>query len=130
MDSIIVLCGVALVAAVFAVMLKNNYKEMALVLSIAAGCLIVFAILTKLTPVISEIKGLIESSGIDTSFAVILFKVLGICFLTQFSSDACLDAGEKSLSSNIELAGKVSIVIVSLPLFKQILDVVASLIGG
>lgn len=129
MNEIVILSGIAIVAAIFSIMLKKNYKEMSLVLSLATGCVIIFIIISQVTPVIEEINNLIYSSGIDISFASILFKVLGICFLTQFSSDACADAGETSLASNIELAGKVSIVIISLPLFKQILDVVASLIG-
>lgn len=129
MDNLVLISGLALLAAIMSVVIKKDHPEISLVLGICAGVTILIAIILKVTPVVSEITALVENSGINTSFASIVIKALGICFLTQFVSDSCLDAGEKALSSNVELFGKISIVVISLPLFKQILDVVASLIG-
>ena len=50
---------------------------------------------------------------------MILLKTLGVCFLTQLSADSCRDAGEGALAAKVELAGKLFIVILALPLFQQ-----------
>jgi stage III sporulation protein AD len=61
---------------------------------------------------------------------VILFKTLGLCFLAQFAADSCRDAGENALASKVELAGKLAIVILALPLFEKITSTALALIGG
>ena len=57
-------------------------------------------------------------------------KTLGICFLTQFAVDSCKDAGESALASKVELAGKVTVVVMALPLFQSIASTAVSLVGG
>ena len=59
-----------------------------------------------------------------------MFKTLGICFLAQFAADSCRDAGESALASKVELAGKISILVLSLPLFEDIAQTALGLIGG
>ena len=68
--------------------------------------------------------------GISGEYGVILLKTLGVCFLTQLSADSCRDAGEGALAAKVELAGKLFIVILALPLFQQIAGSALSLIGG
>ena len=62
-------------------------------------------------------------------YVQILFKALGICLITQIACDACRDLGETAVASKVEAAGKISVLLISLPLFEQILAVVGSLIG-
>jgi stage III sporulation protein AD len=126
----IALIGIGIIAAILAVMLRKTNPEMAIVISLAASILILFIIITKAVPIIDEIRTMIQSAGINIEFGSVLFKALGICFLTQFAADSCADAGEKAMGSKIELAGKISIVALSLPLFKEIMSFVTSLIGG
>ena len=87
-------------------------------------------ILSKISPAISQIRELISAAGISGEYGVILLKTLGVCFLTQLSADSCRDAGEGALAAKVELAGKLFIVILALPLFQQIAGSALSLIGG
>jgi stage III sporulation protein AD len=50
--------------------------------------------------------------------------------LAQFAADACRDAGESALASKMELAGKITILILALPLFEKITQTAVGLIGG
>ena len=81
-----------------------------------------------ITGAISHIRQLLVATKIPLEYIEILFKTLGICFLTQFASDVCKDAGETALSSKIETAGKVIILIISLPLFERITSIALELI--
>ena len=58
----------------------------------------------------------------------IIFKSLGVTYLTQFASDYCKDCGENAISSQVLLAGRIAIVVISLPLFKAFAQIVKSLI--
>lgn len=128
--NILALAGVAIVSAIFSVMLKKYNPEMSIVLSLLAGIFLIFAILSNLTTAIDKVNELIKAAGITPEYGLILFKVMGICFLAQFTSDCCTDAGEKSLASKIELAGKVMIIYTSLPLFEQVIKLASKLMGG
>lgn len=124
------IAGIAVCAAVVAAMLKRYHQEYSIIIGIAAGVVILLEVFGSLTPVLKQVGGLLSSSGLSSQYAVILLKTLGICFLAQFAADSCRDAGESSLASQVELAGKIAIVILSLPLFQKIASTALSLIGG
>ena len=121
--------GIILIVSVISIVLKRYNKEYAIILDVIVGIFTLTFISDKFMPLISEIKNLIYLAKIPNEYATILFKSLGICFITQFASDSCIDAGEKSLASKIEFVGKISIIIISLPLFKIVTQTAISLIG-
>lgn len=127
---IVALCGIAVLAAVFSVMLKKYIPEYSFLISLGAGVLILLLILSKITPAVSQIKNLLSVTGLSSEYGSILFKSLGVCFLTQFAADSCRDSGEGSMASKVELAGKVMIVLISLPLFEKIAETAMQLMGG
>mgnify|MGYP000177480434 CR=1 FL=1 len=124
--NIIGIVGTALIAAIFAVTLKRYNQEYAVIISIIAGVVI----LRNISPAVREITTLLSGVGLTQEYGLILFKTLGICFLAQFAADSCRDAGESALASKVELAGKISILVLSLPLFEDIAQTALGLIGG
>lgn len=127
---IVALCGIAVMAAAFSVMLRKYNPEYSFLISLGAGVLILMLILSKITPAVSQIKSLLSATGLSSEYGGILFKSLGVCFLTQFAADSCRDSGEGAMASKVELAGKIMIVLLSLPLFEKIAQTAVQLIGG
>ena len=127
---IVALCGIAVLAAVFSVMLKKYIPEYSFLISLGAGVLILLLILSKITPAVSQIKNLLSATGLSSEYGSVLFKSLGVCFLTQFAAYSCRDSGEGSMASKVELAGKIMIVLISLPLFEKIAETAMQLMGG
>ena len=121
--------GIALIAAILSIVLKKYNPEYSIVLSIITGIFLFAKIFTYLISIISSVKGLLNFSNVPADFILIMFKSLGICFLTQFSSDSCIDAGEPALASKIEFIGKIAVVLVAMPLIEEIIKVVTKLIG-
>ncbi|MCI1982452.1 MAG: stage III sporulation protein AD [Oscillospiraceae bacterium] len=128
--NIVGIAGIALCAAVIAAMLRRYHQEYAVLLSIAAGILILTEVLANIAPAVRQISQLLSSAGLTAGYAAILFKTLGICFLAQFAADSCRDAGENALASKVELAGKIAVVILALPLFEKIASTAIGLVGG
>lgn len=128
--NIIGIAGLALVTAVIAVLLRRYNQEYAVVVSITAGVVILVQILANIMPAIRQINDLLSAAQLSGEYALILFKTLGICFLAQFAADSCRDAGESALASKVEMAGKLCIVLLALPLFEKIASTALALIGG
>ncbi len=124
---IIFTVAIAIMAALISLVVKDKNPEFSMLISLSAGAVIIFMIIAQMVPIINEIKNLVEISSIDSENISLLLKALGICLITQFCADSCLDAGQKAMASKVELAGKVTIVFMSLPLFRQILEIIVSL---
>lgn len=125
---IISICLIGILAALISVMIKRYSPEYSVVISIIAGILILAIAFCRVKGIIDHIQKLLDSTNISLKYISVLFKSLGICFLTQFASDVCKDAGEIALSSKIEIAGKIAILIISLPLFEKITNIAIDLI--
>ncbi len=125
--TIITICGAAIVTAVLAVMLRSQSPHSAMLLSVAAGAIIILSLLKNLPGTLSGIQSVLSDGGIDTSDIAILLKVMGICFVTEFTCDCVTEAGLLSLSTNISFAGKILVLLTSLPLFQNIVSVITTL---
>lgn len=127
---IISIAGIAITAAVLAVMLRQYRHEYAMLISLAAGVLIFVMVISKIQPVFSEIKNLMSGANVNNEYISVLIKSLGVCFVAQIASDSCRDAGETAIASKVELAGKFVVLILALPLFAQIANLALNLMAG
>lgn len=127
---IISICFIAIFASVAALSIKKHTPEISTVLAIGTGALIFTAIISRVVPIISELQILINSAGEASQYGGILIKTVGICFLCQFAGDCCRDAGQSSLASRVELAGRAAILVVALPMFEKLINVAVSLISN
>ena len=119
----------ALAAAVLIVTVKQYKPELALPLGIAAGAVILTAVVSFAMPLVSQLKSIAENSGIKNEYFILMLKSLGICYITQFAADICTDFGQSSLASKIELFGKVALAAVNLPLIISLINTVSNLVG-
>lgn len=125
--TIITICAAAIVTAVLAVMLRSQSPHSAMLLSVAAGVIIILSLLKNLPGTLSGIQSVLSDGDIDTADIAILLKVMGICFVTEFTCDCVTEAGLLSLSTNISFAGKILVLLTSLPLFQNIISVITTL---
>ena len=84
--------------------------------------------LTKLEPIVSVIQKLSLNIPIDTSYIVLILKVIGISYLIEFGKDICKDAGENAIANKIEIAGKVIIVSISIPVVTAVLETITQFV--
>ena len=122
------LVGLGLVAAILSVVLRQYRPEFATVVSVSAGVLILGGVLVAILPVVAQIQSIFDSTAVPRQYVQILFRALGICFITQIACDACKDAGESAIGAKVELAGKIGVLVISLPLFTQVLEIVRVLL--
>jgi stage III sporulation protein AD len=125
---VIKLVGFSIFAIFMILTLKDQRKDIALVLSIAAGIgLLIFSI-TKISAIVEMLDDLILKSGINKEFFTIILKVTGISYIIEFGKNICTDAGESGIATKLEMAGKVIIVSLSLPLISALVNSLSSII--
>lgn len=126
--NIISVASAALIACVLSLVLKQYKPEYSLFISIAAGILIFLSVLAVMEPLLSFITELTEKAGLSGVYAETLIKALAVCYITQLACDCCKDAGETAIAGKLQLAGKTAILLLSLPMFKSLAELVTELI--
>jgi stage III sporulation protein AD len=126
MDILQIVC-VGIIAVVLSSVLKAQRPEIALQVSIITGILIFIVVIVKLSAVINFLQTFTKKADIDSTYITILLKIVGIAYIAEFGAEVCKDAGESSIASKIELAGKVTIVILAVPIVSSLLDLVVKL---
>ncbi len=122
--------GVLLCGALLAVVLRGWRPELALCLSLAAGTVVLVLLLGQLTPLLAAAKRLAAAGSVDDRVLGVALKAAGICLLTQLTADTCRDAGESALATKAELVGRVLLLLLSVPLFEQLLSLVTGMLRG
>lgn len=115
--------GLGVVAVCIVVLLRQYRPEYALLVSLLCSVLILAAALSVLLPALDEIESMMQEANIDLKYVSILFKSLGLCLITQIASDGCRDAGETAIASRIEFSGRLSLVVIALPMFREAVDI-------
>lgn len=119
--------GIAFIA-VFVILLLKQYKpEYAIQISIVAGIMILFFSVSKLNIIIDLLKNLSSKIDLNIGFFSILLKITGIAYLSEFACNVCRDAGETAIASKVELAGRVLIIALSIPIISTLLETMITL---
>ena len=128
MMNVIQIVSFAIVATMMGIVLKQYKPEYALLISIFAGVVILTFAVSKISTIISLLESLINDIGINKEFFVILIKITGIAYLIEFASNVCKDAGESAIASKVELAGKILIVTLSVPIISTLIETITEVI--
>lgn len=125
---VIKIVGVSIFAVIMIIILKNYRPEMALVLSIITGIGIMLYAISKMSSVINVLNDLVSKSGVNTDFLLIIIKVIGIAYIVEFGKNVCIDAGQSSIATKLEMAGKVVIVVLTIPIMSSLVNVLVGLV--
>lgn len=125
---VIKIVGVSVFAVIMIIILKNYRPEMALVLSIITGIGIMLYAISKMSSVINVLNDLVSRSGVNTDFLLVIIKVIGIAYIVEFGKNVCVDAGQSSIATKLEMAGKVVIVVLTIPLISSLVNVLVGLV--
>jgi stage III sporulation protein AD len=119
---------VGIIAAVLAVLLKEEKPEIAILVSIVTGLVIFVFLITKLNSVISVLRYFASKANIDVLYFSTILKVIAIAYITEFGAQICRDAGEGGIASKVELAGKVLIMVIAIPILAALMDIMIKII--
>ena len=119
--SIIQISILGVVGVLMAVQLKQEKAEVGTYLCIVISLLIFGAIMDNLSFFVDTVREIGNFINLENSYIATLIKMLGITYLAEFSSGICKDAGYQTIAVQIEMFGKIAILVLSLPILLALL---------
>jgi len=128
MEEILKVAAFALTGTIAALTLKKHNAEAALLVSIAAGILLLITALSYIKVVISFWEDLSRSVPVADTVSGPLIKAVGISVVTKITAELCRDGGEGALAAKTELIGTAACIVVMLPLLSSVLKLILSML--
>lgn len=125
--SLMMKIGLTAMAAVFiALPLRKDKGEFTLLIGLVASVLIFLYALDKLQVIVDFLSALMDKLPIDNGYLAALFKMLGIIYIADFTSNICREAGFASIGNQVEIFAKLSIVALSIPVLVYLVNILES----
>ncbi len=128
MDTLYKIISIALITCIACLIVKPIRPDFAIFISIVGGIIIIFYMLSYLTNIFDIFNNIFQISGVNGSLYSVIFKIIGIGYLTEFTASICNDTGNSSLGDKVLLGGKIIILVMALPIVTSILDIVMELL--
>lgn len=120
--SVVSLCLIAIVCTITAVLLKTYKQEFSMLMILALSMFFLTWMLNIFGEIQEEFNTIISELEQNKAFYKILFKILGITYVCEFSAGICKDAGYSSIASQIEIVGKMLIFLSGLPVLVSVVE--------
>lgn len=105
--------------------IKQYNKEISVLLTAAAVTIISCLLIPNVIQIVASIKDISALVSVSDTYISALIKSLGICYITEFSSQICRDNGSASVACQIEFAGKIVILGLAVPIYSDIIEMVS-----
>lgn len=124
MSEIVKIIGVAFVTTIAAVLLRSTKPELSLAVTITGVIVILLFIVDAMQGALAVFSTITEMTGIENGLLKILLKIVGVGYLTEFGAGVLQDFGGNSVADKVVLGGKITIVILSLPVLEGLLQMI------
>ncbi|NLK27557.1 MAG: stage III sporulation protein AD [Clostridiales bacterium] len=124
-DRIVKIAAGGILAVMLAVIFKKEKEAFSVYINIITCIMILFWGLSKIDVILDTINKLQSHIKINPAYVGILIKIIGITYITEFSASLCKDSGYHAIGEQIELAGKLSILAISMPIMLALLDTIS-----
>lgn len=120
-------CGLALVAVIAFAVVRHMGRDFEIPMKLTAAVVFGGLLIAMAVPLVRWIREHLDG-GETARYADILLGALGIALMTGMCADMCRDCREPSLAGYVEMAGRLEILILCLPLIAEILEAVSGLL--
>lgn len=122
--SIINICLIAIVCVITAVLLKSYKQEFSVFIIIALSLVFLTWMLNALQEFQNQFNTIISELEQNKSFYKILFKIVGISYICEFTSGICKDAGYSSVAAQVEIMGKMLVFLSGVPVLLSVVETI------
>ena len=117
---IIKIIGVAFITAITAVLLRSTKPELSFAVTVTGIIILLLLILDALKGTIAAAMQIAAITGVENGLLKILLKIVGVGYITEFGAGILNDFGSSAVADKVVLAGKLTIVILSLPIMENL----------
>ncbi|MGM9927362.1 MAG: stage III sporulation protein AD [Bacillus sp. (in: firmicutes)] len=120
--------GIALLATFLATILKEQKPNFAFLLVIFVGCSVFLLLADQIYGIITMLQAIGQKANVNSVYLETILKIIGIAYIAEFASQITKDAGQGTLASKIELAGKILILAMAIPILTILIETILNLL--
>lgn len=121
--------SIAVVGAVSALVLRRHVPELALVMGMVSGVVVLLVLSGVISDLAEGIRRLETATGMERELVAPVYRVMVIAIFTRLISQVCRDAGEGTVALCCELAGSFAALAATLPLLERVLALLSGLLA-
>lgn len=122
-----IICAV-IMGVLLAVKLKGMGSPLWVYLSISLSVFVLAYIVNRLSFVMDFLDEVMNGIGLESGYFEILIKIVGISYLCEFTSNICRESGFLAVAGQIEIGGKLTMLVMSMPILLAIVETVTSVL--
>lgn len=122
---LIKIIGVAFVTAIAAILLKSTKPELSFAVTVTGIIIILMFVAEMLQNTVNILATIADMTGVENGLIKILLKIVGVGYLTEFSAGILNDFGSTAIADKVALGGKLTILILSLPIIEGVLKLMS-----
>lgn len=130
MNEICKIVAAGMCGGLLSLMLKQQKPELALVISLLTSVIIAAEIMVGVGKAVAELTNIVESCGMNMKYFTVCIKAVGLAYVSQFAAEILRDGGENAIASKVEAAGKISILVLTLPVITSFLRLCIKAVNG
>ncbi len=111
-----------------ALVVKEHKPLFAFLLTVFVGIIIFLFLIDEISKVLGMLETIAQSANINMVYLQTILKIIGIAYISEFGAQIAKDAGQAAIASKIELAGKVLIMVMAIPILTAIIEMIINLI--
>ncbi len=127
--NVISVAALCIMASIICKVLEKDNKEISMLIGIFVAGYIFMMVIISFSDISDTIDTLFSKTSISDEYIEILFKSVGISYITQLGCDCCRDSGENAMCTGVELFGKVTILLISLPIYSAVISLIEELLN-
>lgn len=124
MHMIVRIILIAIIGVILGILVKAQKPEYSVYITIGVSMLIFFSAVTM----ISSIKQQLSFLGVimegNEKYYGMMFKMMGITYLCEFCSGICKDSGYQAIGTQVEIFGKITILLSGLPILLALIETI------
>ncbi|AXI40111.1 MAG: stage III sporulation protein AD [Bacillaceae bacterium] len=120
--------GLGLIATLLALVIKEQKPTFAFLLIVFTGVSIFLFLVDQIYELIRMVERIANEASIDLIYVETILKIIGIAYIAEFGAQITKDAGQGSIASKIELAGKILILSMAIPIMTVIIQTMIKLL--
>lgn len=128
MVEIFKIIGLALITTIGVIIVKQIKPEIAIFVGLAGSIIIFLYIINLLEQVFDLFNYILDATNINGEMFAILLKIVGVGYITEISANICADSGNNAVASKVQLAGKLVIFVLAIPIITNLVEMITELL--
>ena len=113
-----------IVAVIASMLIRSKEPVIGSVLSLGVGIFTIACLISRLFVILEYLDRLMENLSFARPYLLLLLKAVGITLVTEFAASLCKENGFLALSDSIRVFGKVSILMLGIPILAALVDII------